>query len=332
MPFNVAKQPLIPAFLSLFLFVVVALCYTTESLVAVDLRHGLTPEQLPIPSFGVWLAQFQAAHPLLAHLIGGFLMLYTGTSLGRLTVRYNLYGTGTCLAIPIYGLAMIGVMQSGGYLTAIVVSMLLMLAVKNYCFSYRNGFGFDRIFRGGIFLTLLIWIEPAAAPLLLLLPIVARRFRRTSREMIVALCGVLLPILTICYLNWALGGELIAPLRMWYRALTTGAWGDAVLHVSLKEQLFCGVMILLTLMGLALFSTNSYNVNTKARHIFQLCGRMLLLTLASLALPAASEATLALVSIPVTLLLPVLFIRIHRPIAQTLYPILIAGAVASLLC
>lgn len=330
MPFNVAKQSLIPAFLSLLILVIIALCNTTESLVAGELRFGLTPEVLPIPSFGRWLQQFEGAHPILAHLIGAFLMLYTGTSLGRLTVRYNLYGTGTCLAIPIYGLAMLGAMQGGNYLTAIVCSTLLMLSIKNLCFSYRNGFGFDRIFRGALFLALLIWIAPAASPLVLLLTTVSKRFRRTTREMIVALCGLLLPIAVICYLNWALGGALIAPLRMWYAAFMEGSWGDAVLHATLKEQLFGGVMIALTLMGLALFSINSYNVNTKARHILQLCGRLLLLTLVTLAMPSASIATLALLSVPVTLLLPVLFIRIHQPIAQTLYPLLIVAAVASL--
>ena len=221
-------------------------------------------------------------------------------------------------------------MRSGEYLTAVVTSMLLMLAVKNLSFSYRNGFGFDRIFRGAAYLTLLLLVEPAALPLLLLLPVVSNRFRRTTREMIVATAGLLFPILALCYLNWALQGEFLAPLRMLYRAFMAGRWCGAPLAASLHEQILFGVLLLLNLMALGLFTTNSYNIGFKARHIMQLVGRMLVLALLTLVVPAASSATLALVVIPETLLMPVLFVRIHQPIAKLLYLLLIVASLAFL--
>lgn len=330
MQFNVAKQPLIPAFLSLLLLTIIALTGATGGVVPTELYGGFSPDVLPIPLFGQWLTQMQGAHPTLARWIGGVLMLYTGASLGRLTLRYNLYGTGTCLAIPIYGLAMMGTMSSGNYLLAIVVSMLLMLTVKNLCMSYRNGFGFDRIFRSTLFFSLLIMIEPAALPLLVLYPIAARRFRRTIRELIVALGGLLIPFVTLCYLNWGLGGEFTAPLRIFMQELTAGTMGEAVLHSTLIERIFVGGLVLLNLTAYSLFRTNSYNVSIKARHILLFTSLLLLFCLLSALLPISAWVAIALLSVPTTLLVPVLFIRLHHSIAQLLYPLLIVAAIASL--
>lgn len=331
MPFNVVKQPLIPAFFTLLVLLVVGLLRTTEpSLDSVTMDDGLRGAGLTLPALDRLLLVFQLRFPHLSHWIGGLLALYTGISLGRLTLRYNLYGTGTCLAISLYGVTLLGTMRSGEFFPAIVSSMLLMLAFKNYCLSYCNGFGFDRIFRGSLFISLLVLVYPAAAPLILLLFFVVRLFNRTTRELIVALAGLLFPIALLCYLNWALGGSLMAPLVNWYGAYMSGEWGGVVLHATLVEQIYCAVLLVVTLFSLALFRTNRYNVNTKARHILRLCGRLLLLTLCTFAMPAASTVSLALMAVPVTLLLPVLFIRVHQPLAQTLYPLLLAASVAAL--
>ena len=62
-------------------------------------------------------------------------MLFTGMSVGRLTVRYNLYSVGTCLAIPLYGAIACGLAVGGDCLTTFAASALLALATKNFCLS-----------------------------------------------------------------------------------------------------------------------------------------------------------------------------------------------------
>ncbi|MFQ7502396.1 MAG: hypothetical protein ACLRMJ_03265 [Alistipes finegoldii] len=128
-------------------------------------------------------------------------MLFTGMSVGRLTVRYNLYSVGTCLAIPLYGAIACGLAVSGDCLTTFAASALLALATKNFCRSYCNGFGFDAIFRASLYIGLLPLVATAAAPLLILLPLAVMLFRRTLREVAVAVAGLLLPALTLCYVN-----------------------------------------------------------------------------------------------------------------------------------
>ena len=134
-----------------------------------------------------------------ARWIAGLLMLFTGMSIGRLTVRYNLYSVGTCLAIPLYGAIACGLAVGGDCLTTFAASALLALATKNFCRSYCNGFGFDAIFRASLYIGLLPLVATAAAPLLILLPLAVMLFRRTLREVAVAVAGLLLPALTLCY-------------------------------------------------------------------------------------------------------------------------------------
>lgn len=332
MRFNLVRQSLIPAFLTLLILVVLTLSSVSTASIAegADVRFGLTAEELPILPFGAWIEGFHHQHPTASHWIGGFLLLFTGVTLGRLTVRYNLYGSGTCLAIPLYGMLMIGALGCGHYLLAITLSTLSALALKNLCMSHRNGFGFDRIFRGGMFLALTLLVEPTAAPLLVALPMAVTHFRRTTRETIVAISGLLLPIALLCYLNWALGGTLFAPLVALYRAFMAGEWLQAVLSSTLVERCFAGTLLLLTLLATVLFRTNSYNINTKARHILLFTSRLFWLLPTIFLLPAASPILLAVLIAPATLILPVLFVRIHQPLAQTLYLILLAGSLALL--
>ena len=55
----------------------------------------------------------------------------------------------------------------------------------------------------------------------------------------------------------------------------------------------------------------------------------LLLTAAALCGPAATPATVALAAVPSAVLLPFMFVRIHRAIALPLYLLLLASAVIS---
>jgi hypothetical protein len=345
MRLNLVKQSLFPAFLTLLTLIILTMCNLPEGIVAehpagtgeatevatdTNLRYGFSESELPIMPLGRWIEHFQHRHPTISHWLGGFLLLFTGISLGRLTVRYNLYGSGTCLAISLYGMLMIVALHSANYLPTIILATLTALAIKNLCMSQRNGFGFDRIFRGGIFLALTVLVEPTVAPLWIALPMAVTHFRRTTRETIVAISGLLFPIALLCYLNWALGGALFTPIVALYRAFMAGEWLQAIYTSTLLERCIVGTLLLLVAFATILFRTNSYNVNIKARHIMLFTCRLFWLLPTLFLLPAASPMLLAVTIVLATLILPVLFVRIHQPLAQTLYLVLLVGAIALL--
>ena len=123
MKFDIARQPLVPAFLTLAALAVVAMWSAGGPAVSMAVQAGHAAGTvdigrnaagaLAVSSPGELLAQFQAAHPVWARWIAGLLMLFTGMSVGRLTVRYNLYSVGTCLAIPLYGAIACGLAVGG---------------------------------------------------------------------------------------------------------------------------------------------------------------------------------------------------------------------------
>ena len=192
MKFDIARQPLIPAFMTLFALAVAAMCAG----IPVPDTSGAVREALPL--LGGQLARFQAAYPVWSKFAAGFMLLFAGMCTGRISIRYNLYTVGTCLPIPLYAIVACGIATGENYLAGFAASMLLALATKNYCRAFCNGYGFDAIFRASLYLGLMPLVYAPALPLLLLLPLAVLLFRRTFREVVVATAGLLLPIFTAC--------------------------------------------------------------------------------------------------------------------------------------
>ena len=325
MKFDIARQPLVPAFLTLAALAVVAMWNAGGPAVSMAVQAGHAAGTvdigrnaagaLAVSSPGELLAQFQAAHPVWARWIAGLLMLFTGMSVGRLTVRYNLYSVGTSLAIPLYGAIACGLAVGGDCLTTFAASALLALATKNFCRSYCNGFGFDAIFRASLYIGLL--------------PLAVMLFRRTLREVAVAVAGLLLPALTLCYVNWAAGGEFLAPVAEPGSAFIAGTPLSLFLSTPVQNLVLPGAVFLLDLTALLFFLSDIHALGTKPRLIFIFNISVLLLTAAALCGPAATPATVALAAVPSAVLLPFMFVRIHRAIALPLYLLLLAFAVIS---
>ena len=325
MKFDIARQPLVPAFLTLAALAVVAMWSAGGPAVSMAVQAGHAAGTvdigrnaagaLAVSSPGELLAQFQAAHPVWARWIAGLLMLFTGMSVGRLTVRYNLYSVGTCLAIPLYGAIACGLAVGGDCLTTFAASALLALATKNFCRSYCNGFGFDAIFRASLYIGLL--------------PLAVMLFRSTLREVAVAVAGLLLPALTLCYVNWAAGGEFLAQVAEPGSAFIAGTPLSLFLSTPVQNLVLPGAVFLLDLTALLFFLSDIYALGTKPRLIFIFNISVLLLTAAALCGPAATPATVALAAVPSAVLLPFMFVRIHRAIALPLYLLLLASAVIS---
>ena len=259
---------------------------TTASGADPETAEALTEEphdRMMIRFPGEWLADFEAHHPGGSRWIGGLLILFTGLCIGRLTARNNLYSVGTCLAIPLYGILLCGI-GDGAFLSSCAAPALLALATKNYARSFRNGFGFDAIFRASLYLGLLPLVAPAALPLLL-----------------------------------------------FGRLLTCGPLPTPEALLPLPKLLFAGAAVVLGLLSTLFVFADRYAVGTKPRFILLFACITLILACGSLCSPAATAETVTLLAVPVTLLLPFLFVRVRRPIAAPLYAALLAVAVANVI-
>lgn len=105
MKIDIARQPLVPAFVTLFALAVTAMWGGAGNGVSAG-----APETMPL--LGGALARFQAAYPVWARLAAGFMILFTGMCTGRIAIRYNLYGVSTCLPIPLYAVVACGIVSA----------------------------------------------------------------------------------------------------------------------------------------------------------------------------------------------------------------------------
>ncbi len=358
MKFDIARQPLVPAFLTLLLLALVATWGAAHPVVHVSggehvelLAEGtvpvegmvaapvegtgpavasaaIVPEGLCFAPAGDSLRDFQTAHPGWARTFAILLLLFGGTTLARIAIRYNLYTVNTCLPIPLYGIIVCALALDGSYLVAVVTSTLFVLSVKNFGRSFCSGYGFDGIFRASLYLGLLLLVSPVALPLLVLLPIALILFGRTFREAAVALFGLLLPAATLCYLNWGEGGTFAAPLQHLGASLLEGEWLGLFAALPLPTQVLAGLFALLAVLAFGYFCINRYSASTKSRYILVFVCCALVCALLPLAAPAATRGAIALAAVPAALLLPLFFIRISRSIALSLYLLMLAGALA----
>lgn len=331
MNLNIARQPLVPAFLTLAALAVFAMW--RGSAITGPLTPGITiPTDgvMAIPSPEELLTRLQERWPVWACCLGALLMTFTGTSIGRLTVRYNLYGAGTCLAIPLFGAVTTALTLGNNFLPVLAAATLLALAFKNYSRSFRSGYSFDALFRASLYLGMAPLVAPTLLPMVALLPMAIILFHRTLREAVVAIAGVLLPLFVFCYVNWGAGGAFTSPLTLAWEAFTHGSAFDAVRTIPMRQLVTLGVIVLLDLGAVACFVGDIYAVGTKPRAILIFAISLLVLFVPAALNPAASIAHLNLVAIPSAILLPFLLVRIHRIPASILYLMLIAAAVANL--
>lgn len=331
MKFNIARQPLVPAFLTLVAITALAMWRIpiAGQIQPADLAIP-TRGQLAIPTIEELLAQFQAYRPVWARLVGGMLMLFTGMSLGRLTLRYNLYSVGTCLAIPFYAALTTALVAGGSLLTPLLAAALLTFSVKNFARSYCNGYGFDALFRASFYLGLMLLVFPAALALIALVPLAIIRFHRTLREAAVALTGLLLPLLAFGYVNWGAGGELLDPCRLAVEAFTEGSALETASQLGIPKLAALGTTLLIDLAAIFIFLSDSYAAGNRSRAIFSFEIGVLVLLVPTLLNPVATPAAITLFAVPSAVIIPFLVVRVHHLAAFFIYTILVAGSVALL--
>lgn len=318
---DIARQPLVPAFLTLLLLGGVAawsFAFPDTSVAAVATDPAV--EGLAIGTPARLVVDFQAARPGWARALATLAFVLSALATGRMTQRHALYGVSTCLAVPLAGLFMLGLMQGTGSLAVATGALLLAYSTKNFARSFRNGYAFDALLRGGGYLGMLVVLFPATLPLVALLPFAGLLFRRTLREAAVALFGAALPLLLFAYVNWGAGGRFAAPFEA-LGGVFVGDYLAALRGLSSAVWFFAAFLILLDLAAIAALLRNLYGVGTQPRFILLYNIGVLALLLLHFAGPAASLALLPLAAVPSAVLVPVVFVRIRPALATLLYAV-----------
>ena len=331
---HLARQLFVPAFLTLLLLGILALWWASPAPAAsvaapADSTASLSPVAsagLAVELPGELLGQLQLRLPGWSQLLGLICLLVAGIVAGRISVRTNLYGINTCLAISLCGIFVCTLAGPAVSLPILLAVLLLVGSVKRFCEALRDGYSFDPLFRASVLLGLLVLLRPAALPLLLLLPFGVLLFHRTRRETVVALAGVLLAPLAWSYVNWSLGGSFTAPVETLWLRFSAGAVAGCFGGGFAPWMGVAGGVLLFDLCGIASISSNLYSVGARARYLLLFNIGVLVLCLGLLCAPGAAPLDAVLMAVPSAVLLPFFFVRVHATLASLLYLLLFAAA------
>lgn len=327
---SIVRQPLLAALFSLLCFALFIGMGAGRTLTAGGLFPATAVAEggasVLAPAVDAW----QQSHPGWARTIVAALLTAGGFLLGRATARCRLYLMRCNLPVPLFALVAGMYFPKSGWLADTLILFLTVLACCNLFRSFRNGFSFDRLFRAALYLGILpllnsgLWLE------LLLLPFALILFKRSTRESLVVAAGAILPAAACCYICWACGQPFDEALRT--IVVFPDSWHDLRLPFpDLRALITASVTCAAVIFAVALHLRDRHTVGTRPRLIIIFALGQLLLTLLLMALPATAAVGSLLLAVPVTLLLPVLFLQLSDIPAVTLYLLCIALALCNLL-
>ena len=308
------------------------------TLVIISIVSMLNIPRVEMDSIGVGglygaLLSFQANYYIMSLVVSGFLVIFTGFNIARLSVKYSLFAGHSSLAMPLYGLFACGFVFVDDYLVAYLSSFLLVLTVKYYCSGYRlNSYGFSSIFHGSIILGLMPYIYPASISLILILPFIVLIFKRSLREMVVAIGGVVLPSLIISYILWLRGDGVLSHVLMIIESLKLDYNAVAQLNNMVSAYVIFGTYISLVVIAYLCYLKDRYQSTKKARRITIFNMYLALCCVVVLIIPSSTTAVMALLAIPTSILIPIVLIRMDALIAMVTYLTLMTLWLLSLVC
>lgn len=272
------------------------------------------------PAFlGAMLGSWQSAHPVAALCTACAVWFAAGWVIGLVVRVRELYFVRTTLTIPVFGIAACGIFFAHDSLTAAVASLLFAIAMRSYFDAFRDGYGFSPVFAGSMCLGLLPLLYAPAATLIVLMPLAVMIFKRSAREAIVAVAGVLFGPLAVCYVNWGAGGEFAEPAMQTAEALTAASGYRFFASVQAGAAVLAGCLLALVLGAAFISSANVYSMNSRARYItiYNMCAFAAALT--TVALPSSTPAALGLIAVPTAMAVPAMLVQIRASAANAIY-------------
>lgn len=273
--------------------------------------------------FGNMLAQWQESHPVAALCTACIVWFAAGWVTGLVVRVRELYFVRTTITIPIYGITACGIFCAHDFLAAAIASLLFAFAMRACFDSFRDGYGFSHIFFGSMCLGLLPMLYAPAVTLLLMMPLAVMLFKRSAREAIVAVAGLIFAPLAVCYINWGAGGQFLQPVAQSIEALTLVSGYRFFGAVGAGAAVMSCVLLAMVLGAAFISSANVYSMNSRARFItlYNLCA--FAVAVSTLALPSSTASAFGLIAVPTAVAIPAMLMQIRSQAANAIYGVLV---------
>ena len=314
MKISVEKQTPVAALMTLVIIVAAAL-----------VRFGMSPydNEMPteriVPPLAEYLAAFSSSHKVLSLVISAFMMIVAGMIIGQTGSRFRLYPSQTFLSMPIYGIAACGIFVSADVLSSSLASLLTAIMLRYLCRGYLRERDLSAMLYAGLSIGLMMLVSTSGVVCVAAALSAIFILSFSARELFVLLIAMLLPVAGFCFTVWALGGEFMSPVMRIWSALFAESGVDAFGNDAVVALTLCGIVGFTFFCSTILFLADRFMVSLKSRGIFIFDLVLALLSLTMFALPSSSPANFAVSAVPMSMIMPVLFIREGGRLSAILY-------------
>ena len=310
---------------------------TTMILIAIltTVRSSLFPfgdELVPNTAtpLGDLLQGLQASFPVLSVVLWGFMLFIAALDAGRYGPKYALYPAYTLMAIPIFGVLAGGVMVSGDYLLTTVAMFTMLLATKYMIRCVQHTDSFSDLSLSMLCYGLLPLVLAPSALLYVVLPLLLFVVRSSWRDWVVAISSLIFPLLSVSYWSWCAGEGFLSVGEQLYASTFTPSEFSFFSTLNIASILVIGVLIVKFFCAIMLIVSDKYSLRVKSRSLMRYNALLLVATIAMFFLPSASASLFALVAVPASLLIPLIFVRMGVGFTEMLYRLMLLAAAANM--
>ena len=275
---------------------------------------------------GHLLQTVQQRVPILSAVIWALSIIVAGLNAGRYGVRLSLYPAYTLMGISLFGVVATGVMTSGDYLLSASAMAVMLLAVKYIERCIMRSGSFSDLSLSMLYFGLLPLIYAPAALIYVAMPLLVLVARASWRDELVTLASLLLPPAALCYWSWCAGKEFLEPAIEIYNSMFTPSEFSFFGTINPASVLLLGVLFVMTMCAVTLVISDKYSLKVKSRVAMRFNGLLLILLVAMFFLPSVTATQFALIAVPASMMLPLIFVRMGVGFTETLYRLLLLAA------
>ena len=275
---------------------------------------------------GQLLQTVQQRVPIFAALIWALSVIVAGLNAGRYGVRLSLYPAYTLMGISLFGVVATAVMTSSDYLLSAMVMAIMLLAVKYMQRCIMRSGSYSDLSHSMLYFGLLPLIYAPAALLYVAMPLLVLVARASWRDELVTLVSLFFPPAALCYWNWCAGDGFLEPAKEIYNAMFAASEFSFFGTLNPASVLLLGVLFVMMMCAVTLIISDKYSLKVKARVAMRFNGLLLAVLVAMFFLPSCTATQFALIAVPTSMLLPLIFVRMGVGFTETLYRLLLLAA------
>lgn len=272
---------------------------------------------------GVWVDLFQSNYPIWGWVLSGCVVAMIAMMVGKMTSALSLYSARTTISIPLYAIVAGGIFIAPDSLSVALSAYFITQMFRHLCGVYVHGTDLNYAFMAGICAGIAPLFYAPSLTFIALLPIAIFMFGLSWREVVAMVVGTLLPIATMCYVNWLCGGEFPMPAIELFDAVVEPAgytlWGsESVIALTMM-----GLLLFIAICGISTFIGDRRSASMRPRTILAFSAVTFVVACATFALPSATTGVFMLVALPISILSPVMLLRLRDGMSNLLIVILL---------